>query len=1041
MPLVNGVHEFVFGEGVLTRASGAYSPDTGKMHRANNPRVTSSRIATNIWEPKVYFTFGPSTTKMEYDTTDNNLLERQAQFESDFEEFTRVTMGASFLGKPIYGYRLGPASRKHFIQVNSVHGNEIDGMNGSFKAMEILAREAEFQPFRDEFTLFFVPALNPDGWKLETRNLAQVGPNGQTVNLNRNWDWFWDEYVETADESKGSAPESTSEAQALLDYTRTANAGNEIPLSVMFDFHANTGPGARYQSRDRIWRGISEPAFGTTDLPNGRLSSYADWNFWRTMQALATLRARDHGGPDLYIRYLRSRFRPHMHAYYGSINYLSFAVEEMKVATANGFETYATASNYRLDYILTIAQMITSSNWQFDDAVLLEKAGRNIHNNSNFEQWQAEDARPGNWTTSRALITRHTHIPEQRPAPEETRLYDSGGSGLELTSDVDITLAVSEEFTRAASPVVGEVGFLLPSARNWFRYIELDSFAAAEIFSSPMTRTTLWGAGVVNSGDHTVDIIGGGSAAPSTGAVTTVTRLDTTDGAETETDLPNGLNTARMFHGCADNFLDLPTTFSSRLGWVFGGYNSVGTRLTSIEEWDPNANGGDGDATTLTATFPTGLADCVAVHDPVGNKVYIFGGSTAIATAVNTIYVYDVALDSLSPHSTTLPVALKHLAGSYVPHNKRIYLFGGEKTDGTMSYPVYVFDPLTGSIVQESTGQNLGDDEDAQDSQGGPWTTLIGRWSATTLLETAGDTDGRVFLPGGRQNSTAGTVLSTVYRYDPIDMIIGLPSESDYGYIRFSVSSVDRQYGYMMEVTKDNSEDFFRRNDSLDFSSGAVDVSVAEYVFDTDTHKIRLSVSDLAGQPDIRPGDTFTGPRGSGTVDRISYDNFPSLDEANQWNDLSGVWAGSGGAAVGSGGDGPLTSEIVPDFRNVKVSVSVRYSAGSTHDFSVVARGVYSGSTLTSGYRVRYDVSATTWILERVVASVATILASLDVTATATSQITTSDRTLVCRFEDGVDCPVHLVVVFNGASIFNIFDLSEARIVTTGQVGIEGGGD
>lgn len=1042
MPVIeNGIKTFLFGEGTHSRTSGAYSPDDGKVYRNNKPRVVQNRIPYNTWVPKVYFSFPENETRMEYDTTGNNLVARQAQFETEFPEFTRHNLGLSFQGRSIFGYRLGPTSRKHFVFVNAVHGNEIDGMNGAFKAMEIIAREPEFRAFRDEYTIFFVPALNPDGWKLGTRNLAQVGPNGLTINLNRNFDWFWDEYVESSFESKGSSPESTSEAQSLLSYLRTGNGGNPVPKGILIDFHANEGTGARYTSRDRIWRDITNPTYGSATLPTDRLTSHIEWHIWRTVLSLSTLRARTAEGPDLWVRYLRSRFRPHLHAYHSSIGWVSIAVEELKVDSANGFETFKTASDYRVDYVLSVAQMATEANWRFDDAVLLEEAGNNIQNNSDFEQWQPDDERPGFFSTSRAEITRRHHVPGVSPADPLDRLYDNGGSGVELHSLTALELDATEEFTRSASSAIGEIGFLLPSARNWFRFILLEDHNADEIFGSPMTRTTLFGSGVANAGVQRVDVIGGGATPPNTGAVSTVTRIVTTDGSESETNVGN-LNTARMFHATADNFLDDPSTVANRRAYVFGGFNAAGSRITSIEVWNPNTDM----ASVATATLPTALAEAVAVYSPTNDKIYIFGGSTDATPVVDTIYEYDPVGDSIALLSSNVPVPLKNLAAAFVPFNDRIYLFGGENSAGNMVSTVYVFNPASPNTdpVQEDTRQNLGDDEDLEvpGGEAGPWIVRIGRWSAVTLIEDVNDEEGSVYLPGGRLDDTSGSLLDTVYRYDPIDMIIGLPRESDYGYFRYGTALVDRRYNPRIEVTVDSATDRFRFSDDIDFSSGAVNIDVVEFTDDADNTGIRLDGSDLSGQPDIRPSDTFTGPVGSGTVDRVSYDNFPSLDETNIWEDPNNIWAATAGTAEASGGDGPLKFRMLPDFRNQKVSLTVQANGGAlANDFSVVGRGTYSGSTLTDGYRVRYDASEQDWILERVVASSATTLATLDVSADANRQITTSARTLTCRFENGIGMPVHLVVTFNGLSIFNFFDLTESRINSTGQVALEGGGN
>ena len=73
MAIVDGVRTFEFGEGVHSRSSHAYSPDDGKLYSPNKPRITSDRLPYNTWSPKVFFSFPVAETRMEYDTTGNNL--------------------------------------------------------------------------------------------------------------------------------------------------------------------------------------------------------------------------------------------------------------------------------------------------------------------------------------------------------------------------------------------------------------------------------------------------------------------------------------------------------------------------------------------------------------------------------------------------------------------------------------------------------------------------------------------------------------------------------------------------------------------------------------------------------------------------------------------------------------------------------------------------------------------------------------------------------------------------------------------------------
>lgn len=787
MTFVNGRKTIPIGEGVHTRASGAFHPLTGKGHRNNSPRVVSNRLPRNSWVPRSYFHFGPGEVKMEYDTTGNNLLARQTAFEGAFPQYTVLNLGTSFQGRTMKAYRMGPANRKHFVVLGGVHGNEVDGINGTFKAMELLATLPDFQPLRDEWTVFFVPAMNPDGWKAVTRNTAEVGPNGQTINLNRNFDWFWAEYVETANESKGSAPESTPEAQRLLNYYRTGNGGGPVPFGYLQDQHANVGVGARYQSRDRVWRTVANNVSTPLPTDTGYLSIYLDWYIWRMALAAAAVRVRDHGGPDYYVRYLRSRFRPHLHSYFSSQGVVSMATEEVKVAEALGRETFQTACNYRLDYVLAAAAACTSSFWSFEDGVLVEPAATNILTNSNFEQWQAGDVRPGNWTKTRASTTRFQNIPELSEQPINNRFFDDSGEAVLITSDVDITLSAASEFTRSAQDDFQSIIVSTPNTADVLQ-IKVGDNAFEGTLLALSLHTQRFGMAMAHGGTSAVDLIGGGTSAPSTGAVNNVRRI-TTSGTPAEASVGT-INTARMFHAHADNFLSFPLAASKRT-FLFGGYSSGAARLASIEIWNPNTN----TSTNSGVALPAARADAVAVYYPVTNRVFIFGGSTdALPNGTTTILDYNVAGDSIATHGTTMSKALVHAAAAFSPFNNKIYIFGGQDTSGNMSRDIFSFDPATGVFATETVFQNLGDDENAEDAnETGPWVTDIGRWSAVTLVESSTD-DGSIYLPGGRMTNTVGALTANVYVFDAVDSIIGLSREADFGYFRFSTPAVDTKY-------------------------------------------------------------------------------------------------------------------------------------------------------------------------------------------------------------------------------------------------------
>jgi hypothetical protein len=1013
---VDGQRQVQFGEGALTRASGAYDPETGALRQPNVPRFAANRIPVNIWKPKIFFSHDPGLTKMRYDSSQdplNNLVDRKVAFQTAFPEFTKINLGTSFQSRPIDAYLLGPRSRKHFVIANAIHGNEIDGVEGSFKAMEILARETEFQSFRDEWSILFVPALNPDGWFLGTRNLAQIGPNTKTINLNRNWDWFWDEYVESDFESKGASAESTAEALSILNYLRGTgpfSGQGAAQFGFVMDLHSNQGVGKRYQSRDRIWREIDSPPGVVPPggiIPDSYIATYIDLYIWRMVSMLTAKRVRDHGGPDYAISYRRSRFRPHMHAYFSSIGIPTIAVEELKVANAGGRETYATAADYRVDYILGSAALATSDFWEFKDALLIEKGGRNVLKNSQFEQWQPQDERPGNYTMSRVTAQRNTHVPEIQPAPEGKIHFDDSGEAVELLSQTDIVLPTASEFTRPAniSPQKGTGGpgryaAVLAASAELFRFDNDETFSAGAVPGFTITHSQRIGVGTAFALQDAIDLIGGGTAAPSTGATRNISRITdvSDDVAIAEALFTNALNTARMFHAVCDNFLANPNGGDQR-AYIFGGFDGVGTRLTSIETWNPNTQLSANEVAVLT----TATAEATAVYYPPTDRVYIYGGSTGAAAAVNTLYQYDITLDSIvvqSPTGDTVP-ALKHSAGVYNPRDQKIWFFGGEDISGNMSGNIYTYDPATNVWTLESIPHNLDDDEDAHDTEddqpeGATWSIPLGRWGGVSFVEQEGDTDGVVHILGGRLTSAAGAVQEEVYLFDTVDEIIGLARLSDYGYLRYSVAAAEREYeaGTLgtadgtraIKVTAITGRSYI--NSNLTFSPSGVTGEFLELTKNAAGEDL-LRVKELDGTPDV--GDTVTADSSAedlvATVASLPVDNFASaLDETNQWEDLSGVWLFESANFItpteGGADRGILRLRNGIDWENNIVVVGLALDGTEQAEpFDLLLRAVISGGVLVDGYRIQYDPGPPlTWRLLRRNAStfVAALPSTLD---------------------------------------------------------------
>jgi hypothetical protein len=176
------------------------------------------------------------------------------------EIFQLSSLGASGLGTPIPLVRISdhaaldeaePAVVFHAAQ----HANECNGTGAIMKQMEALltgyGHDAAVTARVDSLELWFIPVLNVDGhayvfsgaanWDQWRKTQRDNDGNGQPdfpvdgVDLNRNWDWFWQECDDDQpadDYYKGPSPWSEPETVALRDFVLT-----ERPL-VVVDYHS-----------------------------------------------------------------------------------------------------------------------------------------------------------------------------------------------------------------------------------------------------------------------------------------------------------------------------------------------------------------------------------------------------------------------------------------------------------------------------------------------------------------------------------------------------------------------------------------------------------------------------------------------------------------------------------------------------------------------------------------------------------------------------------------------------------------------------------
>jgi murein tripeptide amidase MpaA len=135
---------------------------------------------------------------------------------------SRQVIGHSVEERPIEAVRVGLGPRR-FVIIGAIHG----GVECNTHALvELLVQWFSQEPdaVPSDVTLFFVPALNPDGCALGTRF------NARGVDLNRNWDTEdWTRDAEWSLVRCGSAEKAVSEPETNLAElaigTREAHSG------------------------------------------------------------------------------------------------------------------------------------------------------------------------------------------------------------------------------------------------------------------------------------------------------------------------------------------------------------------------------------------------------------------------------------------------------------------------------------------------------------------------------------------------------------------------------------------------------------------------------------------------------------------------------------------------------------------------------------------------------------------------------------------------------------------------------------------------
>lgn len=639
---------------------------------------------------------------------------------------TKNVIGQSTGGEDIVCYSYGDELLPGILFITGVHGNEVDGTEGMFRYLETLhaRRNGAWKPILNEHHIRWVVSANPDGWISNLRNLQGVGPNGQTVNLNRQFPWFWPPYIESSAESKGVAPAGSPgaepEAQALFQLIAGPTPGN---ISAVFDHHQNIGQGHRYLSRNRV------NSYAVDGIQGAGFNK--DWDVHRATGAIRNLRSLETGEPEsLFVQFRRSKNVPHLHSWASGIGKIAMALESRKDEPEG-----ATGScKWMFDSTLACCVSMTEAWWKTEDVVLIERAATNLvtGQEAGWMNWDTGGAKMNGYSKSRVNITR---LKDQQLFPINGRV------SLKLQAELAVDpLEVTPEWKLGS---IGDVviGFApRPSIPGDLQTMIL---ATETVDTGPGATGASVGGGVTGYG---VALINPNFAAFAVGGWDAAGDL-WLGGTYADAFNPGlaGVGGAHAFDaGRADmGFANDGARYSVFVGGVTQPTTGpfAGTVDGKIYRYDLNTN-------TMTDTGLTVPArkHALVVHQPGTDKFWIFGGEDNAGNQLNTIHVYDRAAGTVTEHGTTLPFNMSRIAGAAYKTDT-IFLYGGRKGGPgthTTSDKVYQFTPSSGALVEVTVLANI-EDEASHDE-----TPFALKWYGMSAARRVSGNGEEIFIAGGK---------------------------------------------------------------------------------------------------------------------------------------------------------------------------------------------------------------------------------------------------------------------------------------------------
>ncbi|ATN93378.1 Kelch motif family protein [Pseudoalteromonas phage J2-1_QLiu-2017] len=373
----------------FTRASTAY--DSAKnLLSVNQPAQEAFQISTHRFVdiPNIYpvTPLDPNVVPESY----TDALATIKQIAVDYPEWTYHNLAdheplASGREQPALSYALD-SGKPTFIMQIATHGNEKHSLLGVLEFIKVLmTSSAQEMVWARNNLCFMINCIhNVDGWALDRRRNGTDTSSVYTgINLNRNWDYFWD-YA--ADPDKGDQPFAVPENRNFKHWLETNDRVGEGVL--FFDYHS--------------WRSRSIYGFLTDHIfPHGLEGQTLQRNLWR--QANELVARRDftgytlNGGPSNMVFSERTSTRKPYAPYWAAQRMEKRKGFACQWEVPEGDESQAVNAMVIMDTvhagILAAKDHLTTRRQGF----LIDKgvdASAILNQNSNIQDWSTSQGRP-----------------------------------------------------------------------------------------------------------------------------------------------------------------------------------------------------------------------------------------------------------------------------------------------------------------------------------------------------------------------------------------------------------------------------------------------------------------------------------------------------------------------------------------------------------------------------------------------------------------------------------------------------------------------